>query len=473
MHARALRVAPFLLAAALAGCAAPAGLSLPQRRPLGADLETSMPPPADEPPAAPAAPARRAEAPTGDLTLRQALAAALRGNPELAGFGWAVRQAEADEIQAAALPNPELEAEFENFAGSGEFRGSGALETTVTLSQVILLGEKRARQRALAAHDSRLAGWDYEAKRLDVLTAVAGQFVDVLAGQQKLALAQEDLTLAESTFQTVEKRVDAGKASPMEKSKAAVERASGRVRAGRAERELAAARQKLAALWGGREATFARAVGSLEQVAALPSVESLVARLSQNPQLARWSEEIARRRAALEWEKAQAVPDVTVGVGYRHFRGTPDNDRAMLLTLGAPLPVFDQNRGGIARARLGVLKAASDRHAAEVHARAELEQSYQALAAAHAEAVALRDEILPAARQAFEAAQESFRQGKAGYLDVLDAQRTLIEARQEHAEALASYHQAVAALEGLTAQPLDPAPAAGPQPKETIDEAKN
>ncbi|HUT01037.1 MAG TPA: TolC family protein [Phycisphaerae bacterium] len=457
--------AALVLLAALAGCdVPPVATSLPARRPLGAQFDT------DRPRGAPRVRAAALEDPNGPLSLRTALGLALARSPSLAGFSWSIRQAEAEQLQAAVLPNPELEAEFENFAGSGEFRGTRALETTIALSQLVELGGKREKRLDLARQDSKLAGWDYEARRLEVLTDVTKQFVGVLARQEKLALAREDLKLAEATYLAVEKRIAAGKAAATEQSKASIERASGRIRVRRIERELTAARHKLAATWGSREPTFDRVAGSLEGVSPLPPVGRLAPKLSQNPNVARWATEIRQRLAALSLQRAQAVPDVTVGVGVRHARETEDNDRALLVTVGVPLPVFDRNRGAIAKARFGLLKARSSQRAAEVQARADLQDAYETLASAREEALSLRDEVLPAAQRSYQAAGESFRHGKSGYLDLLDAQRTLIKARQGHVEALAAYHRAVAEIEGLIGESLESADKPQPKAKETSDE---
>ena len=61
----------------------------------------------------------------------------------------------------------------------------------------------------------------------------------------------------------------------------------------------------------------------------------------------------------------------------------------------------------------------------------------------------------PAAGTAFDAASEGYRQGKFGYLDVLDAQRTLFEARGQFIETLTAYHKAVADIEHLIGERLD------------------
>ena len=423
--------------------------SWPSRRPLGADLAG---PASTHPPGPPAAGPTE---PDGDLSLRDALRLAVAGSPELAGFAWSVRSAEAEQLQAGLLPNPEVEIEYENFAGTGEFRGTRALETTIALGQLVELGGKRGKRVRVASADRRLAGWDYEAKRIEVLSAVTKRFIAVLTAQKQEKLTAEDLSLAVKMLETVKKLIAAGKVQPTERPKADVAVAMGRIELRRAQRQVLSARGALAATWGSAEAKFRRVVGRLDQTAAIPPVDRLAALLADNPAIARWNDELIQRQAALALAEAGGVPDVTVGAAYRHMRETEDNDRAMVLTLSVPVPIFDRNQGEIRKARFEISKARADRRSAEVSLRAELEEAYQNLATAHGEAVALRDEVLPAAKSAFATAVKVFELGRAGYLDVLDGQRTLIEVRGKHLSALAAYHQAVADVERLTAAPLN------------------
>ncbi len=457
MHRLYLGVVVAIFAVAAPGCTLPKwGSSLPKPRPLGADLRAYQP--GSREPTAPGRPPGKRpnlDEPTGDLSLRRALSLALAKSPQLASFAWSVRQAEAGHLQASLVPNPEVEAEFENFGGSRDFTGDDSLETTITLSQLIELGGKRAKRMALAAMDSKLAGWDYEARRIEVLTEVANRFIDVLVVQRKLGLAKENLALARAALDTVTKRVDAGKAAGTEKLKASVEVATGRMRVRRLGRVLVAARQRLAATWGSTKPRFTSIRGKLEDVVSLPAIDVLAPLLRQSPEIARWTQEIQQRQAALDLAKAGAVPDVTVGVGYRHFRDLGEYDEAMVASVSVPLPVFNRNQGEIRGARFSILKAKADRRGAEAEARAKLEKDYQELAAAYEDVVSLRDEVLPAAQSSFDASQKSFRAGKTGYLDVLDAQRTLTGIREQHVEALASYHRAVASVEGLIGQSID------------------
>lgn len=153
--------------------------------------------PTEETPPAPQVPAGKPALgePTGPLTLSEAIAVVLLRNPDLAVFAWEVRAAEARLLRAGLLPNPAIGLEFEDVGGSGVASGFDSTETTLALSQVIEFGGKRMKRRGLAATDRDLRIWDYEAKRVDVLTAVAAAYVEVLADQQRLALARETVAL--------------------------------------------------------------------------------------------------------------------------------------------------------------------------------------------------------------------------------------------------------------------------------------
>jgi len=404
------------------------------------------------------------------MSLRKAVRAALLRSPELASFAWSVRQAEAEQLQASLPPNPTLGTEFENFAGTGEFRGTRAFETTVVLSQLVELRGKRAKRMRLASLDSKLAGWDYEAKRLKVLTDVTGKYAALLAAQRRLDLARENEKLAEASLGAVRKRVSAGKSAPTEKLKASVEAATSRVDTRRAERDLTVARQHLAATWGSHKPLFGSAVGDLAEISPPTAAEALTPLLAQNPEIARWETEAAQRQATLQAARAGAVPDVTVGVGYRHFRETENNDHAMLVTASIPLPLFDRNQGEISRARFGVLRAQIDRSAAEVRLRAQLTEACQQLSAAYEEAHSLQEVILPTAKKAYEATERSFKEGKSDYLDMLDAQRTLVETQSSHIEALAEYHQARAEVEALVGQSIESVTTKTPSDEEITNE---
>ena len=449
MYLKYLLTTGIALIMGLLGCTTPPLPTVwPEPRALGKQLPTYTLPLQPSPPPS----TQDIPEPTGTLTLLQAQTLAVQHHPKLAAFGWEVRAGEARTLQTGLPPNPEIGIEVENFAGSGELQGFQSAEITIHLSQLIELAGKRGKRARVAALERDLTAWDYEATRLDVLTQVTQAFIEVLSVQERLALATELVRLAEQVRSTVAERVKAGKVSPVEETKARVELSTSRIALERAQRDLEAARKRLVAAWGGRMPVFTRAEGALDALPAIPSAEQLTERLVQNPEIARWATEMAQRQAAVELARAKGIPDPTIGGGFRHARETGDN--ALVMSVSMPLPVFDRNQGGFLEARYQLAKAEEERRAAEIQGHAALAEAYAALSSAFVEATTLKNEALPGAQRAFDAASEGYRQGKFGFLDVLDAQRTLFEARGQYLEALSAYHRAAAEVERSIGEPL-------------------
>lgn len=140
-------------------------------------------------------PIAEVQEPFGDLTLRQAIELAFAGNPDLASFSWEVRSGDVRILQAGLIPNPEIGVNVENILGTGPFRNFDSSETTLSISQLVELGGKRAARIRLASAGKEIVGWDYEAKRADLAAEVSKSFVGILSAQEKLTLAEETTRL--------------------------------------------------------------------------------------------------------------------------------------------------------------------------------------------------------------------------------------------------------------------------------------
>jgi len=450
MCKRALSLLILLCAAGLFGCAEQSNaVALPQRRSLGRQLGTF------EPSAKPMVISEAAEIaePTGVITLRDALALALMHNPELKAFSWDVRVSEARQLQASLWPNPELGVEVEEVGGSGERSGFDAAETTIQLSQLIELGDKSSKRTKVATLAKELAGWDYEAKRLDVFTAVSRAFIEVLAAQQRLKLDEELLQLSEELVDTVGKRVDAGKDSPLEKIKAAVAHSNINIQYQQAAGNLKFARKQLASTWAGKDSMFESAAGELDSLSPIPSINELTDLIGQNPDIARWSLEIDKAKASLELEEAKSIPDITLSGGMKRFNETDDN--AILFGISIPLPISDRNQAGKLEAAYELARTREKQRAANAGIQMELVKAYQSLSNSYTEAAELGKNVLQGAESVFEASKTGYTHGKLDYRSVLDAQRTLFEAKARYIDALGSFHTAKTDVERLIGQGIE------------------
>lgn len=431
----------------LTGCSATHDVAWPEQRSLGNNISSFRPPSSPEAEALPEKPT-----PTLDLTLHVALSRALLGNPGLQVFGWEMRAREAQALQASLWPNPEIGADIEEFGGNSNLSGTGAAEIGLGLSQLLPLGGDFGARRRVAARERDLAGWDYEAVRLDVFTATVQTFAEVLAAQERLLLADNLLALADRFAKTVVDRAEAGKVSPLEATRAGVVRSNAVIARGQAARDLTAARIRLSSMWGNPEPDFERVVGDFGGIHPLPALKSVTDLIERNPDVARFASEMALRKADLSLAKAERIPDPILSAGPSRFNEL--GETAFRAGVSIELPLFNRNQGAIKEARYRIRQVEAGSRAVRVEVRQQLASTYEMLAAAYEAATTLKTDVVPAATETFEATEEGYREGKFDLLTVLDAQRTLFEATNQFVDAAQTYHQARAEVERLIGTPL-------------------
>ena len=394
--------------------------------------------------------------PADTLSLRDALSIALMRNPELASISWERRAEEAVAIQQGLFPNPELGVEVENVDGKGPGGAFDVTETTLSLSQLLEIGGKRSKRSRVAGLRAELAGWDYESKRLDVLSGTKTAFFEVLAAQERIELSVETFRLSDRVYDVVAERVRAGKVSPLEKSKASVSRSLSEIQMEKEKRGLSAAIKRLASYWGSSSPRFTAVAGELDIPESIPIADADDSLAEQNPELARWTTQIERHRMALALAKTERIPDLTLSGGVKLFEET--DETMFVFGLSVPIPLFDRNQGGVREAEYLLARAGEQQKAAGVHVRTVLSEALGALSSSHAEALVLKNVVLPAAEQAFVSAGEGYRHGKFEFLEVLDAQKTFAEVRYQYIDALIEYHRSIAAVERLIGRGLDTIP---------------
>jgi cobalt-zinc-cadmium efflux system outer membrane protein len=374
-------------------------------------------------------------------------------SPDLAVFAWDVRAAEARELQAGLLPNPELEAEVENFGGNNELQGFKSAETTVQISQMFELGGKRGYRTRTAELEKNLTGREYEIKRLDVFEEISTSFWEVLAAQERAVIAEALLELAQEALSSVAQKVAAGKAPAVEEVQANIALTTSELECKKIKSDLEAARSRLVSAIGRPSPEFDKAEGSFEALVAMPGLEALYAALDESPEMLLWETELEKRKAEVMLTDAGAIPDITISAGPRYYN--ENNDKAWVAGFSMPIPLFNRNQGERQEARCNAARAEEEHKAARIKIRSDLVQTYQSCSASFELAAALRDKAIPGAQQALNVTRDGYWQGKFNYLMVLDAQRTFFELKQHYVDTLADYHANRTAIERLIGQPLD------------------
>jgi cobalt-zinc-cadmium efflux system outer membrane protein len=388
-----------------------------------------------------------------DVTLDESVARALASHPAVEAAVHGVSAAEARALQAGLWPNPGLEIEVENFGGDRDLHGFQSAEMTALVSQSLPLGGKPGRRRAVADAEHAVAGRDLESIRLDIVEQVTVTFSMVLAAQQREDLAVKLLEVAEDFSRIVRAKVDAGKVSPVESTRAQIEVAQAQVRRARAARELRAARTRLAATWGSPIADFESAVGDLPRPEFPPPFEDLRPMLAATPDIGRLDDLVERQRRVVAFEKSLRIPDLAIGVGPRRFEATGQS--AWVAGVGLSIPIFDRNQGARKASEFDLARMRRDAATVRLAVETELAVVCERLNAAVEAAHSAEREVMPSATSALAAVETGYREGKFGFIDVIAAQRAYFEASTLLLDSLEEYAVARADLDRLIGRPLD------------------
>lgn len=383
------------------------------------------------------------------IGLSEVLSRALDNNPITEAADQEIQAVEAEALQAGLWDNPTFSAEIEDFGGDRE--GLGDADTTLSINQTVPLGGDRGRARDAASAWARAARADRDAQRTRLLADTAQTYAAAYAASETLAVRLELLDIANSSAEAIHSRVEAGRASPIERNRANVLVGRATIAANQAASTQSENHSRLAAIWSGSppHADLVSPLGAFD-LADIQNAD-LNAWLLDNPELLKLRAITRARSQEIRRERAAAVPDLTVGAGVRRFGGT--DETAFVATVEVPIPVINRNQGGVA--------AAASRENA---ARLDEESTRRALIAQFASAMGrferaqstyaqLNENILPASENALSAAQEAYREGALDVLNFLDIQRSYFDVRVDLISAQSELASAVIELDALAGAP--------------------
>lgn len=381
------------------------------------------------------------------LTLSDAIQDALNYSPRLKSAAAGVEAAEGMENQAGYLPNPEIGFEAGNVAGSGGFGGTESAELTYSLTQTVEIGGKRSARRNAAKAARGAAGMALMSERLNIKRDVRIAYCDALSKDEAVNLAVKQEQLAKDVLHTVSEQVQAAAEPEIQLSKAEVAYATSVIARERKEHELKVAKEKLAKLLGASALNCSLDHAHFFELKAPGSIENYRVNLDRIPDMQRFSHIKTEKESLLDLERARAIPDPNFSLGVRDFKES--GDQAFVFSVSLPIPVFNQNRGNVARARAEAKQAVNDARQAKWILEQQLTENWEQWSTYYSEAQRLRTELLPSAERAFELARIGFAKGRFSYHEVLDAQRTLFDARSQYYDSLRRYHTARANVERL------------------------
>ena len=387
------------------------------------------------------------------LTRRQAIAQALARNPQIEVAAEQVAQARARKTQATAIPDPQFEAAF--VQSPGLFGAGGATERSVTATVTIPFLDKFRLQGRLGTADVRSAGFAATLTRQLITSQTTQTYDSLLASLRRQRDLREARSLAQDFVRRAQARFDAGTTPKLDLVRAQTELARAENDLIANDRDVANARAALNRLVGRPLGAPIAAADSLEVPPAPPDVDRLLSTaLASRPELADLKSQQAGARAATGLAREAWLPDFTIGV----TRDYADPGPGLLFTgVSFPIPLlyWQHAHGEIGEARHRELELAASYRDLEGQVGQDLRASHAAATAALRQAVYIRDQLLPLARQAYRIASVSYGLGGSSALELLDARRNLLDALSQYTDALAAANDTRAELERAAATSLD------------------
>ena len=381
------------------------------------------------------------------LSLTEAVQLATERNPQAAGARALVAIAEASRLDASLRPIPAVSVESEGYPLFDPPRPSfiDGQELTIRVDQEFETAGRRRLRTESAAAGVAVASLTARDRLRRLELAVRRAYL-------QLALAQADAEVARTSLEEIDRvltvsreRVSVGEAARSEVSRLQVERLRFAEDAFSADLALKNARAALLTLLGATNLTQAiQATDSLSGastsgtvlVSTAPNaVSQAPAQGDRRPDLLAAREELRRAETETRLQRALRSPNVTLGGGYKRDFGT----NAVVFGVTVPLPLWNKNQGGIARAAAEQRVVASNLASVELDVRLDIQQAQNSVDVNRARADYIERQVLASARESRDVVSESYRLGAMDLIDFLDAQRAFRDTLRTYNRALFDY----------------------------------
>lgn len=376
------------------------------------------------------------------LSLSQAIDMALRSNPTIAAGQISADAAKQAARGARALTNPEI-----TIAPS--IAGHAGSDSAMLFSQPLELNGARRVRGEIASNQAAAAGFDARTTRRDVVLRVNQSYWDVARAQELVKLNQENIAYLESLNAAVQKQLDVGKIPGSQLIKTEVELARARQELAQAELELAQAKAFVNALLNrAKDTDFAATDPLTFSDVTLDRNALLASALNSRPEVSAATAQVAAARSGIRAAKLRRVPDLAVQARKEQF--DPGGNGGVALAVLLPVLDWGSIKADVKRAESAAQSQDKQLEAVKNAVSLDVEQAVQLVNTSSQIVGEYQGGILEKSEELANMARTGYEKGATGYLEVLEAQRTLRSTRTAYYSALANHAKSKAQLEWAT-----------------------
>lgn len=388
------------------------------------------------------------------LLLRDVLQYARAHNPELQATQFEHDAAKERISQARALEDPEIKIQLWNtpesfnltrtqrtiygFAQSFPFPGTLALRETVARHQADRAASRRTAQERRLIADVKIA------------------YYDLFWSHKALQIHHEQIDLLRQFFDIANAKFRVGEGSQVDVLKAQVELSTLMQRLPVLDQRRKTAGARLNTLLH-RDPTSPLGSPSEPQPEPLFLSREYLGRLALalRPELHESRDTIRHHQSAVRLAELRFYPGIRIE-GQRWQNYQTNDGYGANFTLNIPFAFWTKSKydAGVREAEARLRQAKARHRALEDQTTYRVEDLYTQIQATHQVVELYRTTVLPQAEQALEATQAGYRTDRADFLDLIDAERALLEYRLEYAHSLVTLEQQRAALEQVIGQSL-------------------
>jgi len=368
------------------------------------------------------------------LSEDEAVAIALWNNAQFQADLAALGFSRADLIEANMLANPEFSLLFPI--------GPKLLETDLSIPIQALW--QRPRRIAAAQLNAQTLSEDLIEHGLGLIRDVQTAYTDLWLARERANLAKEDAQLRSGMADLARGRLEAGDISELAASAVYVDSFHAADAAEQISNEALIARQELTALLGlvSKDLDFGLIPSDIVAQSQTSLAGLLKIALAARPDLRAAELRIEAAGRRLGWEKSKIYNLIAI------IDAKDEGEDSLTVGPGleAEIPVFNQNDGGIARAKAELEQATRQYETVRQDIVLHVRQAYARYVSAHKQYEFWTNHIVPSLEKALKQAEESLAAGEMPYLSTLEAKGKLVEARMRWTELAAGLHRAAAEL---------------------------
>ncbi len=378
-----------------------------------------------------------------NLSLDEALSRVAASDPAVAANAARLEAADAAILQADVRPRDVVGIDFEDFAGTGPYSPLNQSQTTGWYERTWERGGKREARIGAARADVAIVGQQNRVRLLDRLARVQAAWVEALAAEAAIPVAEARLTDLKRVELDVVRRVTGALDPWFAAERARTNVAQAEIALEQARETARNARASLAAWWGGS--------GDYQiDAAVFQALDPSVPAAGDSADVAVLAAEITAAEAKVKLAETGNVADPSARVGLRHFG--QGNDLAVMVGGSIPLGSKAANRGNVERARAEQRALEAEVAVTRVEIGREIDRLVADRRLIASEIKRIDEEVLPSASRAVRLISDGLARGGTAFtfLEFSQAQIAAHDARSRRVELLRRFHLMGVRLDRLT-----------------------